>query len=290
MSTQLTHRLDDRLVFIIASPRSGTNWLQRMIATSSSKVVTGPESYLMRNYIAPQIKSWNNDKIFKSGLSLCLIEKEFLKNLKNYAADLFQTIAGDLKPNQFYLDKTSSNALIIKEVKKLFPNSKIIHVIRDPRDVIASLHDARKTWASYHDDPDSTAFYIKLWKQSVDNAKEVKNASSPGKFIEIRYENLLKNTQQELKKVLTFLNIEISDKKINRVVKNHSFKNISQGKGYKLTLRGEVGGEKGKIWQEPKGFFRKGKIGSWKKDLNLIQKIHIKLSLQKIMFKHGYEW
>lgn len=282
--------IDEQLVFIIASPRSGTHWLQRMIASASPQIVTGPESFLFGHYIAPQLVSWKNDKGLKTGLSVYFTENEFFNQLRNYWYDLLKTITGKLKPNQLYLDKTSSNALVAPDIKQLFPKCKMIHVIRDPRDTIASLHHARKTWASYHDDPDTTSVYIDMWKQSVNNAQEIKKSSATNEFIEVRYENLLNNTQQELKKVLSFLNIKISDKKISKIIQDHSFKNIKQGKGYKLTLKGEVGGKKGKIWQEPKGFFRKGKVGSWKKDLTLYQKMLIKIKLSKTMKERGYRW
>ena len=45
------------MVFIVGAPRSGTTWLQRLLATHP-RIRTGQESKLFRWYIAPQLRMW----------------------------------------------------------------------------------------------------------------------------------------------------------------------------------------------------------------------------------------
>lgn len=66
---------------------------------------------------------------------------------------------------------------------------------------------------------------------------------------------------------------------------------MKKGKGYqKLVTHGETGGTKGKVWNEPKGFFRKGKIGSWNEDLSIFEKIQVWFYTRKLMKKLNYKW
>lgn len=71
----------DNLVFIVACPRSGTSWLQRMLIAYNPKLKTGPESFIIKNYIYPQVKVWEeNLNKDKPDLHHYLTKSELKKN------------------------------------------------------------------------------------------------------------------------------------------------------------------------------------------------------------------
>ena len=81
------------MVFIVGAPRSGTTWLQRLLATHP-RIRTGQESKLFRWYIAPQLRMWAMETTRErnretangrggTGLSCYFREEEFGSVLKH---------------------------------------------------------------------------------------------------------------------------------------------------------------------------------------------------------------
>lgn len=117
--------------------------------------------------------------------------------LKYYALnDLNKTwdnevIWGDKTPLYLrYLDLLFNN----------FPNCKFIHIIRDPRDRAISV---KKTWGK------SMFRATELWKNEIEDAIKWRNRTDS--YIEIKYEELVKNTEKVLKDLCIFLNIEYTE-------------------------------------------------------------------------------
>src|SRR5262245_18200586 len=82
------------LVFIVGSPRSGTTWLQRLLAAHAA-IRTGQESKLFGSYIIAQLRAWRWEESREAdpktatgrggtGLSCYMREEEFLASLKEY--------------------------------------------------------------------------------------------------------------------------------------------------------------------------------------------------------------
>ncbi len=146
------------MVFIVGAPRSGTTWLQRLLATHP-RVRTGQESKLFRWYIAPQLRMWTMETTREqnpetangrggTGLSCYFREEEFISVLKRYLWLLMQPMIGSLRSDELFVEKTPSHAFCIGEIKRLLPQSRIIHILRDPRDVVASLLAVSRSWGA----------------------------------------------------------------------------------------------------------------------------------------------
>jgi len=97
----------------------------------------------------------------------------------------------ELPPGQIFLEKTPEHALFIPEIVRLLPAAKIIHLVRDPRDVVASLLAAPElgpAWA-----PRQVKSAVRKWHQHVSAAQTAGELLTPGQFWEIRYEDLYDN-------------------------------------------------------------------------------------------------
>jgi hypothetical protein len=99
-----------------------------------------------------------------------------------------------------YGDKTPTYCEKIPEIEKLFPEAAFIHVIRDGRDVALSL---RQTWFSPGDDMKTLANY---WVGLIARTREA-GSRSPA-YAEVRFESLVRHTEQELRAICVFLDLE----------------------------------------------------------------------------------
>jgi len=118
-------RLDDRLVFVVGSPRSGTTFLAGAIGSLPGFVDLGE--------VAP---------VKAAVPELALLAPE-------QAADRLQWIlavsrrfglVGSVRP----VEQTPEMAFVVQAVPLAYPDARIVHIVRDGRDVVCSLLE--KPW------------------------------------------------------------------------------------------------------------------------------------------------
>ncbi len=128
-----------KLVFIVGSGRSGTNWLRRLLSQSPN-VATGPETHLFSSYLRSAAESWRHFDGSKVGLAHLISEEEMLAWMRDFADMCLGRIA-EKRPNaRIVLEKTPNHGGRGAEILQLFPDCYFIHIIRDParrRDVPA---------------------------------------------------------------------------------------------------------------------------------------------------------
>ena len=160
--------------------------------------------------------------------------------------------------------------LVIKEqpgsegaplLMEALPESRMILLIRDPRDVVASWMDARSegSWG-YHrkksrvtridgTDLKQASRLAKDYSKKVGNSKQAYELHKGPKAF-VKYENLRADTVSVLEQICSALEVQVSSKEIARAIEKHSWENIPEEK------KGQ-----GK-------FYRKGIPGSWREDLS----------------------
>ena len=107
------------------------------------------------------------------------------------------------KDKYIYLDDNTWNYLNFLELKKIFPNAYLIHIFRDPRDVILSL--SKQRWSPILL-KDCVIFYKKLMDQWFIEKKQMNKKI----ITEVSFEKLVKNPEFELKKISKFINFNFS--------------------------------------------------------------------------------
>ena len=98
-------------------------------------------------------------------------------------------------------DKTPNNLLHLEAILQSFPESKFIHVVRDPRDVAVSSRNAWKKSlirAAHH------------WQRGV-TAANVFSQKHPNNILTVRYENLLADSRAVLSSVCKFLDLPFDE-------------------------------------------------------------------------------
>jgi len=174
--------------------------------------------------------------------------------------------------NRFYAQtKDINKKTIVKEVSafgsadiisQVMKNSKIIILIRDGRDMVDSLLDARskngfmtkvgmdpigkeeaKKKQGFAPIPSRNIFITnqsKGWVIRNENFFKAYQEHPTHLRYMVKYENLLSNTFEELKKLYKFIGIEISDQKLEKIIDKYNFKNIPEEKKKELENSQEV--------------------------------------------------
>ena len=282
------------MVFIVGAPRSGTTWLQRLLATHP-RVRTGQESKLFRWYIAPQLRMWTMETTRErnpetangrggTGLSCYFREEEFISVLKHYLWLLMQPMIGPLGSGELFVEKTPSHAFCIGEIKRLLPQSRIIHILRDPRDVVASLLAVSRSWGAAWAPKRATAAAA-LWADHVTAVRSVARGLPAREFHEVTYERLSETPEDTLTRVCEFLELDWHADDVHRAVEANR---PHRGCATAIPLYGEVAQRVGGFVREPEGFVRSATPGAWRTELSLVQKVAVWRVCRGLMRDLGY--
>ncbi len=292
MSQSLNASYDGHnLVVVAGCPRSGTTWIQRLLA-SHSKIHTGPESHLFNHHIGPQLIAWDNSGDAKRsravGLSCYFSREEFRSILKSHLIQLLEPMVRNLSPGEVFLEKTPDNALFLPEIFELLPRMRVIHVLRDARDVVSSLI-SREEWLSKWA-PSNARNAAEYWVRRVKAVRDAMPGIPAGQFHEIRYVDMSRAPVDELRKMADFLGLDWNLADIKKAVEVNRADEARKTGGTPIPVYGEVAKRTGPVLIEPKGFIRRAKPGGWKKDLSLVQKFWVWHVAHDTMAENGYHW
>lgn len=193
-----------KMIFILGMPRSGTSLMEKILC-SHSKIHCLGESSLITD-IVPGISIKKSNKYqpqFLEKPKLALLRRKFYLKVQNYV----RTVSPDLNlelgcQNSSYIyftDKTPQNIRYVPFIKALFPDSPIIHMMRDPRDVFVSvfLNDFRSSGMVWSLKEKYIREYYKQYLETM--ATWNRNNVS---MIDVSYESLVENATSTVKSIL----------------------------------------------------------------------------------------
>jgi len=187
-------RLDDRLVFIVGSPRSGTTFLAGAIGSLPGFVDLGEVAPVKA--AVPELAR--------------LDPPEAARRLRRTLAVARRVgLVGAVRP----VEQTPELAHLVDIVALAFPDARIVHIVRDGRDVVSSLLD--KPWlrsAQEQADDAGVAYgsYARFWveperRNEFERTSDARRAawawrryvtaarSADAPLLELRYEELAAN-------------------------------------------------------------------------------------------------
>jgi len=185
-----------KLIFIVGMPRSGTSLIEQILS-SHKKVYGGGELVFMKEIIKSKFLLNTNNKIIKT--------LKFSQEIFEEAHDEYITKISQINNSyEVFTDKSPLNFRYIGFIKKIFPNSKIINCNRNSLDICWSnfknffgeslpftnnLYDLANYYKIYND-------LIKFWKKKL-----------PNEIYEMDYNQLINNPEKEIKKILSFCDL-----------------------------------------------------------------------------------
>jgi hypothetical protein len=284
----------EQLVFVVGCPRSGTTWVQRLLSCHP-QVRTGQESNLFSDFIGYQLRKWRIGLGLRErggvGLACYFTEAEIIDVLRGFMRTLLQRMLEPLGEGQFFVEKTPAHALYLGEIAEFLPKSRIIHVLRDPRDVVASLLAARRTWASESSwAPERAREAAQLWVRIVNSVSRFSRKSISEQLLELRYESLYDAPLQALTGLRDFVGLKWSDEEMRAALDANRITTPSGGRRDQpiIPLAGQAALVSGERAIDPEGFLRKGVPGSWKSDLTLPEKYWVWKVARESARENGY--
>ncbi len=158
--------------------------------------------------------------------------------------------------------------------QKLPDNVKLVTLVRDPRDVIVSvsfflnhLNESQGGWPVLQTLPNDRSRIIYYLKHDEGLLKllEAWSYTQAHDIHVIRYENLLCQAMTEMKKILDFVDIQVSDTRIQKAIHKNQFSKHSGGRPAGM--------------EDNNSFFRKGIAGDWvnyfdEEIIDLVKTVH----------------
>jgi Sulfotransferase family len=95
-------------------------------------------------------------------------------------------------------DKTPHYVRAIPLLLELFPEARVIHIIRDGRDVALS-------WLATRLEPRNLFTAAAAWRDLVGEGRQAGRAARPGAYLEIRYERLITDPEPVMREVCAFV-------------------------------------------------------------------------------------
>lgn len=229
-------------LFIIGNPRSGTSLLRIMLNSNNSIVVPPECGYIQWWYF--KYKDWpvggnlqnfiddlrTSKKIETWQLDYKLLYEYLKENQpESYQSLIFKVIEfyGFSKHNKFKTDvlgdKNNYYINHLEQLKQIAPKAKFIFIVRDPRDVycsykgIAKLNSASAYVPNLPQDLDG---FIKSWNQNQKQIIEFIKELNWSNYHILNYEDLVSNTQFELKEICNFLEVNFTDEMLSYYTSN----------------------------------------------------------------------
>lgn len=209
-------------IFIVGCARSGTTLLQGLLATHP-QITSFPESkffsYLVPQFehrrlaigissrhIKPILKEFFNEighpelakSLPKTPLFLGQYTRKFTKMLDEIA---------EYRGKNIWVEKTPEHLEHIEYIERFIPEAKIIHIIRDGKDVVSSIYDLAKQYPHIWNlnneiDLDSC---IDLWIKAISISQSYLYKQN---HFFVQYKELIADTSRVLKEICQFIDIE----------------------------------------------------------------------------------
>ena len=310
-------RVEDVRFFVGGHGRSGTTWLQRTLNTHPEILCEGEGMFFGRSMgdfggrrllykvfaESEELKAWH-----EYGDNFWTKPEEFERDIAQItraAIDALMRRALTESGKRVLGDRTPHHISHLKEIHILYPNAKIIHAIRDGRDVaISGLHSF---WHNAQDKggvvnlapeeaeireaylEDREAFLAsgrsifteerirqrgRSWNRAVRQGRQTGLELFGENYVEFKYEDHLYSPHEALEELFGFLGADTDPEVIDRVVENNRFEKMA----------GRPQGE-----EDSESFLRKGIHGDWKGVFTERDKRIFKEEAGELLVELGYE-
>ena len=247
-------------VLIVGCPRSGTSWLQLLLAQHRA-IATTQETHLFNNYLSVLEQTWQRFPAVDPniGMRRLLSDDEFYQLCAEFAKAVLGRIA-DGNPNaEVVLEKTPGHVRHGPLILRLVPDMYFLHIVRDPRSVVSSLCAAAQSWARGQWASTNVARNAQIWRSDVTLGRELGTLTP--RYREVRYEDLLgEHGPGTLASLLAWLDLPVND--------DFAPSAFAACQIDRLRAGGEGVRNFDTLSRSQPNFFRKGQVNSWKEDLS----------------------
>ncbi|MFN8544409.1 MAG: sulfotransferase [Candidatus Binatia bacterium] len=226
--------MQDRLIFLVGAPRSGTTLLARMLS-AHSQVHGRAEPHLITpiahlGYFGTVQKApydhLNVEQAIKELVAeLPRGEADYLDALRAYTDTLYERLLATAPGKRFFLDKTPAYALVLPFLTRLYPQAKYVVLTRHPLAVLSSYVE------SFFDGdyPVAIAHNPILARYVPALAKMLRERPVP--FVHVRYEELVREPEAQFRRVCEHLGVPFEAQAIRYGESGEDFKGLGDPTG-----------------------------------------------------------
>jgi hypothetical protein len=199
-------------VFIVGAPRSGTTLLRNLLSRHPALAISGETRFYgdvyKRRWLFGDLSNLQNRRrlveqylatrrVQQLGVDLDGLKQKLLREATSYR-ELFAGILqyyADSQGKTRYGEKTPHHAFFTERLSEWFPGASIIHLVRDPRAVVASLQNM--PWAAH-------SIVNNAWMWRLFN-RAARRSSHRSGYLLVHYEALSEAPEQELARICAHL-------------------------------------------------------------------------------------
>ncbi len=198
--------------FVCGVTRSGTTLVRLMLDAHPELAIPGET-----HWVPKLIKAFERSKQSGEDAANLVIDHKRWGDFHLDAADLrakiealdpltaadairtFYLTYAEREGKRRYGDKTPGYVQEMRRIQRVLPEARFVHIIRDGRDV--SLSHLRMNWG-----PETYAESARLWRNRIRKARKM--APSIDHYLEIRFEDLVADTEGVLRRVCDFIELD----------------------------------------------------------------------------------
>jgi hypothetical protein len=199
--------MNDRPFFVVGCPRSGTT-LVRTILDGHSRLSIPPESHFVvalarhgRRGAAtlddimahPEFRAWNVDTEALRGW----VDRAGPTSYRELISAVFDWYAVSHGKHRWG-DKTPGYVSFLPQLLRVFPDAQFVHVLRDGRDVVASLSE--QDWG-----PEKPVIGALQWRRKVSAGRRAGARMGSDRYLELKLEDLITDPETKVRELCHFL-------------------------------------------------------------------------------------
>ena len=221
----------NKIIFVLGMPRSGTSLVEQIVSAHQN-VIGGGEMPILPNIIRKTFfknNSLNHDSIF-----------EIINDTSKR-----QKVSGKYKDyieyfnigEKYIVDKSLLNFFWIGFIKMLFPNAKIIHCFREPKNNCLSIYKNlfEESLKFSYDENDLIKFY-KMYQDLMKFWRLEKGVN----FVDVSYEKLIENNEIEIKRIIKECELTWDEKCLFHFENKNPIKTMSTAQARKPIYKSSI--------------------------------------------------
>ncbi|MFL6547994.1 MAG: tetratricopeptide repeat-containing sulfotransferase family protein [Povalibacter sp.] len=193
-------------IFIVGMHRSGTTLLEQMLAGHSQIQAIG------ELYDFTSAMRYVTDHHCKGVIDELVVQKAATIDLSRAGEHYRRSTQWRVAGKKFFTDKLPSNFLNLGFIVRALPDAKIIHMVRDPIETcFSNLRELFSEANAFSYDMVELGRYYGRYRRLMQRW----HAQHPNRILDIHYSDLVREPDQELRRVAAFLGEEFESEMMN---------------------------------------------------------------------------